>query len=234
MRPILRVMLVDDHGFVRSAIRQALTAPDIEVVGEAPSAEEALRIAPELRPDVVLIDIDLPGMNGLRLLRELRPRLPDSKFVMLTVSTSQADVLEAVRLGAVGYLTKDLDSEALLRSIRGVRDGDLAMPRKLAARTMRDLVDDVGGRAMERGTPGSRCAQPARGRDPAAARGRHDRPRDRRGPDDLDPDRRDARQQHPAQARLAEPGRGGAALPRATLGESRVAAGGQGRGDLDT
>src|SRR6478735_2508902 len=84
---MLRVMLVDDHGFVRSAIRQALTASDIEVVGEAPSAEEALRIAPELRPDVVLIDIDLPGMNGLRLLRELRPRLPDCKFVMLTVST---------------------------------------------------------------------------------------------------------------------------------------------------
>jgi len=160
MRPVLRVMLVDDHGFVRSAIRQALTAPDIEVVGEAPSAEEALRIAPELRPDVVLIDIDLPGMNGLRLLRELRPRLPDCKFVMLTVSTSQADVLEAVRLGAVGYLTKDLDSDALLRSVRGVRDGDLAMPRKLAARTMRDLVDNVGGRVMERGTPGLDALSP--------------------------------------------------------------------------
>jgi DNA-binding NarL/FixJ family response regulator len=154
VRPILRVMLVDDHGFVRSAIRQALTAPDVEVVGEAPSAEEALRIAPELKPDVMLIDIDLPGMNGLRLLRELRPRLPDSKFVMLTVSTSQADVLEAMRLGAVGYLTKDLDSDALLRAIRGVRDGDLAMPRKLAARTMRDLVDNAGSRVMERGTPG--------------------------------------------------------------------------------
>jgi DNA-binding NarL/FixJ family response regulator len=108
----------------------------------------------------VLIDIDLPGMNGLRLLRELRPRLPDCKFVMLTVSTSQADVLEAVRLGAVGYLTKDLDSDALLRSVRGVRDGDLAMPRKLAARTMRDLVEGAGGRAMERGTPGLDALSP--------------------------------------------------------------------------
>ena len=147
-------MLVDDHGFVRSAIRQALTAPDVEVVGEAPSAEEALRIAPELRPDVMMIDIDLPGMNGLRLLRELRPRLPDTKFVMLTVSTNQADVLEAVRLGAIGYMTKDIDADALLRTIRGVRDGDLAMPRRLAARTIKDLVDGVGSRSMERGTPG--------------------------------------------------------------------------------
>ena len=143
----LRVMLVDDHAFVRSAIRQALTAPDVAVVAESSTAEEALRVALEARPDVVLIDIDLPGMNGLRLLRELAPRLPDTKFVMLTVSTDQNDVLEAVRLGASGYLTKDLDADALLRSIRGVRDGDLAMPRRLAARTMRDLVDAGAGRA---------------------------------------------------------------------------------------
>ncbi len=143
MTAVLRVMLVDDHALVRGAIRQALTAHDVEVVCEASSAEEALRLAPEVRPDVLLLDIDLPGTSGLRLLRELRPRLPDARFVMLTVSTDQADVLEAVRLGAAGYLTKDLDADALLRSIRGVRDGDLAMPRRLAARTMRDLVNAV-------------------------------------------------------------------------------------------
>jgi DNA-binding NarL/FixJ family response regulator len=147
-------MLVDDHGFVRAAIRQALTAPDVQVVGEAATAEEALRIAPELRPDVCVLDIDLPGMSGLRLLRELRPRLPDTQFVMLTVSASQADVLEAVRLGAVGYLMKDLTPDALLRSIRGVRDGDLAMPRKLATRTIRALVEASGGRHQARSGPG--------------------------------------------------------------------------------
>jgi DNA-binding NarL/FixJ family response regulator len=141
----LRVMLVDDHGFVRAAIRQALTAPDVTVVGEAATSEEALDIALELRPDVLLADIDLPGMTGLGLLRELAPRLPDTKFVMLTVSTDPDDVLEAVRLGAVGYLTKDLDADALLRSVRGVRDGDLAMPRRLAARTMRALVESGSG-----------------------------------------------------------------------------------------
>jgi len=160
VKRLLRVMLVDDHAFVRSAIRQALSAPDVEVVGEASTGEEALKLAPELRPDVLLIDIDLPGMSGLRLLRELRPRLPDSKFVMLTVSTSQVDVLEAVRLGAVGYLTKDLDADALLRSIRGVRDGDLAMPRKLAARTIQDLVAGAGGRTADRGTPGLESLSP--------------------------------------------------------------------------
>lgn len=152
MSDALRVMLVDDHAFVRSAIRQALTAPDVAIVAEASTAEEALRVALDARPDVLLIDIDLPGMNGLRLLRELAPRLPDAKFVMLTVSTDQSDVLEAVRLGASGYLTKDLDADALLRSIRGVRDGDLAMPRRLAARTMRDLVDAGMGRS-----PGERA-----------------------------------------------------------------------------
>ena len=146
MSDSLRVMLVDDHGFVRSAIRQALTAPDVEVVAESASAEEALEIALQARPDVVLIDIDLPGMSGLRLLRELAPRLPSTRIVMLTVSQDQRDVVEAVRLGAVGYLTKDLDADALLRSIRGVRDGDLAMPRRLAARTVRDLVSANLGR----------------------------------------------------------------------------------------
>jgi DNA-binding NarL/FixJ family response regulator len=146
-------MLVDDHAFVRGAIRQALTSADVTVVAEAATAEEALDTALEIRPDVMLTDIDLPGMNGLRLLRELGPRLPDTKWVMLTVSTDHADVLEAVRLGAVGYLTKDLDADALLRSIRGVRDGDLAMPRRLAARTIRDLVESASGRT-ERGSPG--------------------------------------------------------------------------------
>jgi DNA-binding NarL/FixJ family response regulator len=144
---VLRVMLVDDHALVRSAIRQALTASDIEVVAEASSGEEALRIAPEVRPDIIVLDIDLTGINGLRVLRELVPRLPDTKFVMLTISSNQRDVLEAVRLGAAGYLTKDLDPGALQRAIRGVSHGDLAMPRRLAARTIRDLVESGRSRA---------------------------------------------------------------------------------------
>ena len=138
-------MLVDDHALVRSAVRQAIAGADLEVVAEAASAEEALRIASEVRPDVLVLDIDLPGMTGLGLLRELAPRLPDTKIVMLTVSTSQRDLMEAVHLGAAGYLTKDLEPDALARTIRAVVDGDLAMPRRLAAHVIRTL--SAGGRA---------------------------------------------------------------------------------------
>ena len=136
----MRIMLVDDHALVRSAIRQALNAPDIEVVGEASSAEEAIALAPSLRPDLLLLDVDLPGLSGLEAVRELAPRLPDTKIVMLTVSTDRRDLLSAIRHGAFGYLTKDLTGDALLRAIRGIRQGDLPMSRAHAATVMEHLA----------------------------------------------------------------------------------------------
>jgi DNA-binding NarL/FixJ family response regulator len=129
----LRVMLVDDHALVRSAVRQALQAPDVEVVGEASSAEEAIALALSLRPDLLLLDIDLPGLSGIEAVRELAPRLPDTKIVMLTVSTDRRDLLATMRHGASGYLTKDLSGDALLRAVRGIRHGDLPMSRAHAA-----------------------------------------------------------------------------------------------------
>jgi len=137
-------MLVDDHALVRSAIRQALESPDVTVVGEASSAEEALRLAPELRPDLLLLDIDLPGMSGIEAVRELAPRLPDTRVVMLTVSTDRRDLLDAVRHGAAGYLTKDLTGDALLRAVRGLRRGDLPMSRVHAALVI-DQLTKAGG-----------------------------------------------------------------------------------------
>jgi DNA-binding NarL/FixJ family response regulator len=135
----VRVMIVDDHAFVRSAIRQALTTRDVEVVAEAAS------VALDTRPDVLLLDVDLPGMTGIRLLRDLVPRLPDTRVVMLTVSNDIGDAVAALRLGAAGYLTKDIDADALLRAVRGARDGDLTMPRRLAARAVREIVAGTGG-----------------------------------------------------------------------------------------
>lgn len=134
-RPV-RVMLVDDHAFVRSAVRQALTAPDIEVVAECSTGEEALALAPGIHPDVLLLDIDMPGMSGVQVVRELAPRLPGTKIVMLTVSSLDRDLLDAMRNGASGYMTKDVGPDALLRAVRGAAAGDLAMPRHLAAKVV--------------------------------------------------------------------------------------------------
>ena len=135
----MRVLLVDDHALVRSAIRQALQAPDIDVVGEVSSAEEAIQMASMLRPDLLLLDIDLPGLSGIEAVRELAPRLPETKIVMLTVSTDRRNLLSAVRHGAFGYLTKDLSGDALLRAVRGIRRGDLPMSRVHAATVVEHL-----------------------------------------------------------------------------------------------
>ncbi|MHB8960476.1 MAG: response regulator, partial [Candidatus Limnocylindrales bacterium] len=136
----IRVMIVDDHPLVRTAVRQALSVPGLEVVGEASSAEEALELAPQLRPDVLLLDIELPGMDGVGLVRELAPRLPGTRIVMLTASREDRHVLEAMRFGAVGYLTKDLSVDGLARAVRAAWEGELAMSRTTAARLVHRLV----------------------------------------------------------------------------------------------
>jgi DNA-binding NarL/FixJ family response regulator len=142
-------MIVDDHPLVRAAVRQAITAPDVEMVAEAGSAEDALESAPRVRPDVLIVDIGLPGMTGVHLVRELAPRLPETRIVMLTVSGADRDVLDAIVYGASGYLTKDLAPDALLRAVRGAHAGDLAIPRRLAGRLVRRLAESArSGRVL--------------------------------------------------------------------------------------
>ena len=134
-------MLVDDHALVRAAVRQALDAPDVALVAETATAEDALLMAPQVRPDVLLVDINLPGMDGVALVRELAPRLPQTKIVMLTMSSADNDVLEAIRGGAVGYITKDVSPEALLRAVRSAWAGELSIPRRMAARLVQRLAE---------------------------------------------------------------------------------------------
>jgi DNA-binding NarL/FixJ family response regulator len=137
----VRVMVVDDHPLVRAAVRQALSAPDVELVAEACDAEEALELAPQVRPDILLVDIDLPGMDGVSLVRELAPRLPETRIVMLTVSSADHHLLDATRFGAIGYLTKDISPKSLLRAVRSASEGELAMPRLMAARLVHRLIE---------------------------------------------------------------------------------------------
>jgi two-component system, NarL family, nitrate/nitrite response regulator NarL len=132
----LRVMIVDDHPLVRSAVARAIEGNGMTVVAEAATAEEALALAPRIAPDILLLDIALPGMSGIELVRELAPRLPRTAIVMLTVSSSDRDVAEAMRYGAAGYLTKDVSPEALVRSLRATQTGELVIPRRLAARLL--------------------------------------------------------------------------------------------------
>jgi DNA-binding NarL/FixJ family response regulator len=141
----IRVMVVDDHPLVRSAVAKAIAGDGMVVVAEASTAEDALVLALQVAPDILLLDIALPGMSGVELVRELAPRLPDTRIVMLTMSAADRDVAEAMRYGASGYLTKDLSPEALARSLRASLAGELVMPRRLAARLLT--------RVMRRGGP---------------------------------------------------------------------------------
>lgn len=134
--PRIRVMVVDDHPLVRSAVAKAIAGDGMLVVAEASTAEEALTLAPDLAPDILLVDIALPGMSGVELVRELAPRLPNTRIVMLTVSSNDRDVADAMRFGASGYLTKDLSPEALVRSLRATQSGELVIPRRLANRLL--------------------------------------------------------------------------------------------------
>ena len=154
----ITVMIVDDHPLVRAAVVRAIEGNGMTVVAEAGTAEDALDLAQRLAPDILLLDIDLPGASGIQVVRELAPRLPATKIVMLTVSSADRDVTDAMRYGANGYLTKDVSPEALARSVRAAQNGELVMPRRLAARLL--------GRMSFRGPHTSTVEQPVEGLTP--------------------------------------------------------------------
>jgi DNA-binding NarL/FixJ family response regulator len=110
-----------------------------------------MQLAVSLRPDVLLLDIDLPGMSGIEIVRELAPRLPETRIVMLTISNDRRDLMDAIRHGASGYLTKDLSGDALLRAVRGIRHGDLPMSRGHAAVVVEQLARGGGLATAEDG-----------------------------------------------------------------------------------
>jgi DNA-binding NarL/FixJ family response regulator len=130
-----RVLLADDHPPTRARIREALEAGGFEVCAEAPDAVRAIGAAMECRPDVVLLDIHMPG-NGIRAAKELTDRLPHAAVVMLTQSRDDADLFDALRAGAAGYLLKDMDFDRLPDALRGVLAGEAAIPGALVARIL--------------------------------------------------------------------------------------------------
>ncbi len=123
-RPI-RVFLLDDHEIVRRGVRDLLDAEaDIEVVGEASSAEQALRRVPAMNPDVAVLDVRLPDGNGVTVCRELRSRMPDLRCLMLTSFADDEARLDAIMAGAAGYVLKQIRGSDLVEAVRAVAAGD--------------------------------------------------------------------------------------------------------------
>ncbi len=122
------VMLVDDHPLLRKGLRQLLAfETEFEVVAEAGSGAEALATAPELDPDLIILDLNMQGMDGLETLKRLRDEGVTSRIVMLTVSDSNEDVIKAIGLGADGYLLKDSDPDELLEQIKKAASGKMVL-----------------------------------------------------------------------------------------------------------
>jgi two-component system, NarL family, response regulator LiaR len=139
MSPI-RVLITDDHGVVRQGLRMFLSLdPDIEVVGEAANGQEAVAMARELQPDVVLMDLLMPLMDGIEATRVIRSELSEVEVLALTSVLEDASVTGAVRAGAIGYLLKDTDAEELHRAIRGAAEGRVQLAPEAAARLIREV-----------------------------------------------------------------------------------------------
>ncbi|EST20931.1 MULTISPECIES: response regulator transcription factor [Streptomyces] len=139
----IRVLLVDDHQVVRRGLRTFLEIQDdIEVVGEASDGDEGVAGAEELRPDVVLMDIKMPGTDGIEALRKLRELANPAKVLIVTSFTEQRTVVPALRAGAAGYVYKDVDPEALAGAIRSVHAGHVLLQPEVAGALL--AQDDPG------------------------------------------------------------------------------------------
>ncbi len=150
---LIRVVLADDHARIRSRIREALEAGGCVVVGEAATGEDAVQLAEEHRPDVVLLDIHMPG-DGIQAAREITARVTGTPVVMLTQSVEEDDLFDSLRAGAAGYLLKDMDPAGLPDALRGVLAGEGAMSPRLVAR----IMDEFRGPTKRRFARGSAAA----------------------------------------------------------------------------
>jgi DNA-binding NarL/FixJ family response regulator len=144
----IKVFLVDDHGLFRAGVRAELDrgVPDVQVVGEAGSVDEAVAGIAHLVPDVVLLDVHMPDGGGAEVLRRVRPAQPDVVFLALSVSDAAEDVIAVIRAGARGYVTKTISGRELADAVRRVRGGDAVFSPRLAGFVL-DVFSDRPGQA---------------------------------------------------------------------------------------
>jgi NarL family two-component system response regulator LiaR len=140
---VIRVLLADDHAIVRDGIRAVLaTESGIEVVGEAVDGREAVTKVLCHQPDVTLMDLGMPEMDGIEAIRRIKARQPGARILVLTSFATDDMVFPAIKAGAMGYLLKDSDSEELVRAIRQVHGGESSLHPKIARKLLRELADE--------------------------------------------------------------------------------------------
>jgi DNA-binding NarL/FixJ family response regulator len=135
----LRVLIVDDHDLFRSGLRNLLEEQGVNVVGEASAGSEAVEIVRELAPDVVVMDLNMPGMNGVEATRHISSAAPLTRVVVLTISDQDEDVLDAILAGACGYLLKDSSIQDLITGIRAAAVGEALISPHIAAKVLQQV-----------------------------------------------------------------------------------------------
>jgi DNA-binding NarL/FixJ family response regulator len=135
----LRVLLVDDHDLFRTGLRNLLEEQGVQVVGEAAGGTDALRIVREIAPDVVVMDLNMPGMSGVDATREITSIAPLTRVVVLTISDQDDDVMDAIVAGACGYLVKDSSIEELMRGINAASVGESLISPPIASKVLQRM-----------------------------------------------------------------------------------------------
>jgi two-component system, NarL family, response regulator LiaR len=147
---MIRILIADDHAVVREGLRAFLELQDeLTVVGEAGDGEEALVKAELLRPDVILMDLVMPGLDGVGAMRELRRRMPEVRVIVLTSFLDDDRLLPAVQAGAAGYLLKDVEPSELARAVRAAHAGEALLDPAVAARLVEAIADGQATAAAE-------------------------------------------------------------------------------------
>jgi two-component system, NarL family, response regulator LiaR len=153
----ITVLLVDDHAVVREGIRSFLELQEgIDVVGEGGDGREGVRMAEELRPDVILMDLVMPRLDGVGAMRELRRRLPEARVIVLTSFSDDDRLLPAIQAGAAGYLLKDVQPQELARAVRAAHAGEALLDPGVAARVVEAIAQRPGEEPAENLTPRER------------------------------------------------------------------------------
>ena len=151
----IKVLIVDDHNLVREGLKAVFEQGDeVEIVGEAGSGEEALEMVGEVEPDVILMDISMPGMNGIQATRLIRERHPGAKIVMLTMLDQEGYVYEAVKAGATGYMLKNTSSDDLVHAIQTVNEGKALLHPDATAQLLKEFVTLADNKAKDYGLSG--------------------------------------------------------------------------------